>query len=66
LWFAALFEVNMEIGLITPPTGINFFLARNVFKINATDLFRGVIPFLIMCVAFPEISTWLPGSMLGK
>ena len=72
LWFAVLFEVNMEIGLITPPMGINFFLVRNVFKIGASDLFWGVLPFLMMCVAFlfvlvafPSLSTWLPGLMLG-
>jgi C4-dicarboxylate transporter, DctM subunit len=64
--------VNMEIGLITPPMGINFFLVRNVFKINATDLFWGVLPFMIMCVAFlfvlvafPSLATWLPGLMIG-
>jgi tripartite ATP-independent transporter DctM subunit len=72
LWFAVLFEVNMEIGLITPPMGINFFLVRNVFKIDSGDLFWGVMPFLIMLVvflfillAFPAITTWLPGLMLG-
>jgi C4-dicarboxylate transporter, DctM subunit len=72
LWFAVLFEVNMEIGLITPPMGINFFLVRNVFKIDATSLFWGVLPYMIMLVAFlfvlvafPTIATWLPGLMLG-
>jgi C4-dicarboxylate transporter, DctM subunit len=71
LWFAILFEVNMEVGLITPPMGINFFLVRNVFKIDSGALFWGVLPYLIMLVAFlgvlvafPSISTWLPGLML--
>jgi C4-dicarboxylate transporter, DctM subunit len=73
LWFAVLFEVNMEIGLITPPMGINFFLVRNVFKIDAGDLFWGVLPYMIMLiaflfvlVAFPTLATWLPGLMLGR
>jgi tripartite ATP-independent transporter DctM subunit len=73
LWFAILFEVNMEVGLITPPMGINFFLVRNVFKIDSGALFWGVLPYLIMLVAFlgvlvafPAISTWLPGLMLGS
>jgi C4-dicarboxylate transporter, DctM subunit len=72
LWFAVLFEVNMEIGLITPPMGINFFLVRNVFKIDSGDLFWGVLPYLAMLViflfvlvAFPAISTWMPGLMFG-
>jgi C4-dicarboxylate transporter, DctM subunit len=73
LWFAVLFEVNMEVGLITPPMGINFFLVRNVFKIASGDLFWGVLPYLIMLVAFlgvlvafPALTTWLPGLMLGS
>ena len=72
LWFAVLFEVNMEIGLITPPMGINFFLVRNVFKIDSGDLFWGVLPYLIMLiaflfvlVAFPSVAIWLPGLMIG-
>jgi C4-dicarboxylate transporter, DctM subunit len=72
VWFAVLFEVNMEIGLITPPMGINFFLVRNVFKIDSGDLFWGVLPYMVMLVAFlfilvafPSISTWLPGLMMG-
>ena len=73
LWFAILYEVNMEIALITPPMAINFFLVKNVFKISSGDLFEGVLPFLAMLVAFlfvlvafPPLSTWLPGLMLGR
>ncbi len=73
LWFAILFEVNMEIALITPPMGINFFLVKNVFHISSTDLFKGVLPYLAMLiiflfilVAFPPLSTWLPSLMIGK
>jgi tripartite ATP-independent transporter DctM subunit len=73
LWFAVLFEINMEIALITPPMGINFFLVRNVFKIAAGELFWGVLPYLVMLViflfvilAFPPLSLWLPGLMMGR
>ncbi|MGD0917070.1 MAG: TRAP transporter large permease [Thermodesulfobacteriota bacterium] len=73
LWFAVLYEVNMEIALITPPMAINFFLVRNVFKISSSDLFEGVLPylavlviFLFILVAFPPLSIWLPGLMIGK
>jgi tripartite ATP-independent transporter DctM subunit len=72
LWFAVLFMVNMEAGLITPPMGVNFFLVRNVFDIPSNDLFHGVLPYMIMLilflailVIFPSISTWLPGMMMG-
>jgi tripartite ATP-independent transporter DctM subunit len=70
IWFAILYEVNMEIALITPPMAINFFLVKNVFKISTSDLFKGTWPYLVMLViflfilvAFPPLSTWLPGLM---
>jgi C4-dicarboxylate transporter DctM subunit len=70
LWFAILYEVNMEIALITPPMAINFFLVKNVFKISSSDLIEGVMPYLAMLVAFlfilvafPPLTTWLPGLM---
>jgi len=73
LWFAILYEVNMEIALITPPMAINFFLVKNVFNISSSDLMEGVAPYLAMLVAFlfvlvafPPLSTWLPGLMMGK
>jgi C4-dicarboxylate transporter DctM subunit len=72
IWFAVLFMVNMEVSLITPPMGINFFMVRNVFKIDSKDLFMGVVPYLVMLilflfllVAFPSVTTWLPGLMMG-
>jgi C4-dicarboxylate transporter DctM subunit len=72
LWFAVLYLVNMETSLITPPMGINFFLVKNVFNIESIDLMKGVFPYLIVLViflfilvVFPEISTWLPGLMIG-
>jgi tripartite ATP-independent transporter DctM subunit len=70
IWFAILYEVNMEIALITPPMAINFFLVKNVFKISTSDLFKGTLPYLVMLViflfilvAFPPLSTWLPNLM---
>ena len=73
LWFGILFVINMEIALITPPMGINFFLVRNNFDISSMDLVKGVWPFLIMLVlflaitvAFPQLSLWLPGLMVGN
>ena len=73
LWFGILFVINMEIALITPPMGINFFLVRNSFDISSMELIRGVWPFLIMLVlflavtvAFPQLSLWLPGLMIGN
>jgi C4-dicarboxylate transporter DctM subunit len=73
LWFGILFVINMEIALITPPMGINFFLVRNTFNISSIELIKGVWPFLIVLllflaitITFPQLSLWLPGMMLGK
>ncbi|MBN2038852.1 MAG: TRAP transporter large permease [Spirochaetes bacterium] len=72
IWFAVLYEVNMEIALITPPMAMNFFLVKNVFKISSSDLLKGLMPyllvlivFLFIIVAFPSLSTWLPELMVG-
>jgi tripartite ATP-independent transporter DctM subunit len=73
VWFAVLYLVNMEVSLLTPPMGINFFLVKNLFEIDTVDLFKGVLPylgmlviFLFLLVAFPQISLWLPGLMIGE
>ena len=72
VWFGVLFLVNMEIGLITPPMGINLFIARNTFGISTGELIKGVLPFLVVLlvflfilVAFPQLSLWLPNLMKG-
>ena len=73
LWIGVWYVVNMEIGLITPPMGINLFLTGSVFKVASSDLMKAVLPFLAVCVlflalvvGFPQLSLWLPGIMLGK
>jgi C4-dicarboxylate transporter DctM subunit len=73
VWFGILVVVNMQIGLITPPLGLDLYIMRNTFGIPTNVLLRGVIPFLIVLlvflailVAFPQITLWLPGMMMGK
>jgi C4-dicarboxylate transporter DctM subunit len=73
VWFGIVFTVNTQLGLITPPLGIDLFAVTNVFKIPTRDLLRGVAPFftillifLVIIIAFPQLSLWLPSQMLGK
>jgi C4-dicarboxylate transporter DctM subunit len=73
IWFGVLYVVNMEIGLITPPMGLTLFFVRGAFDIPMGNLLRGVLPFLVVLfiflavlIAFPQISLWLPGMMIGK
>ncbi len=62
--------VTLEIGLITPPMGINLFFMRNTFGISMSDLLRGTAPFLVAVFLFlivilfvPQLSLWLPRLM---
>jgi C4-dicarboxylate transporter DctM subunit len=65
-----LYVVNLEIGLITPPMGVNLYFVRNTFNIKTAELLKGATPFLITLVIFlfiilfvPEVSLWLPRMM---
>ena len=64
--------VNMEIGMITPPVGLNLFVTAGVAKMSVTNVVKAALPwvgimfiFLIMVTYIPSISTWLPTTMMG-
>lgn len=72
IWFGILLVKVVEIGLITPPIGINCFVVKGVAGDNLKigQLFRGVIPFLIadvvtliILMVFPGLSLWLTSYM---
>lgn len=70
VWLGVLYTVNMEIGLITPPMGLNLFVARQMFNLKTGELIKGVLPFLITLFVFlfllvlvPDIALWLPSLM---
>jgi C4-dicarboxylate transporter DctM subunit len=71
IWFGVLVVRVVEIGLITPPIGLNVFIIRGIAKdISTFEIFRGVMPFfaadivcVILLVAFPQISLFLPSLM---
>lgn len=68
VWWGIVNVMLIEIGMITPPVGINVFVMHGLRKdIPLTTIFKGVTPFLLAnlvalttVVAFPEIVTWLP------
>lgn len=71
--FAIVTVICMELGLITAPVGLNLFVTASVAKEPVTTVIRGVIPYLIimaliliLIVAIPEISTWLPNFVYGS
>ena len=64
--------VNMEIGMITPPVGLNLFVTAGVAQMSVMDVVRAALPwmgilfiFLIMVTYIPGISTFLPTLMMG-
>ena len=73
-WFAVIFTINMEIGLITPPVGLNLYVINGIVPdVGLPTVLKGALPFMlcmvvaiiILCV-FPEIATWLPTAMMGR
>ena len=73
-WFAVILTINMEIGLITPPVGLNLYVINGIApNITLAEILRGSIPYVLCMVAgivilclVPGIATWLPELMLGK
>ncbi len=73
IWFAVILTINMEVGLITPPVGLNLYVLKGVAPdIPLVTVLKGSLPFvLIMFLAmvilafFPDIALWLPNQMLG-
>jgi tripartite ATP-independent transporter DctM subunit len=70
IWFGVIMVRVMEIGLITPPIGMNAFMLAGVSKLPLDVIFRGIIPFffadiahVIILIVFPKISLWLPQTM---
>ena len=71
IWFGVIIVMTVELGLITPPVGMNVFVINSIArKISLQTIFRGVLPFvaadvlrLIILVAFPAIVLYLPTTM---
>ena len=72
IWFGVLVVKYIEIGLLTPPVGLNVYVVKSVVgsEIELETIFKGVIWFLacevvivILLIAFPQISLYLPGLM---
>jgi len=71
IWFGVIIVRVTEIGLITPPVGLNVFVIKGIAEdVPMFTIFQGIMPFLvadivllIVLIAFPEISLFLPGFM---
>ena len=73
IWFAVIMTVNLEIGPVTPPVGLNLYIVKNIAPdVPMSHVLIGVIPFVIIevlvivCVCiWPELALWLPNKMIG-
>jgi tripartite ATP-independent transporter DctM subunit len=71
IWFGVYMTLMQEIAMLTPPIGLNVFvMAKIAPDVPMTDIFRGVTPFVLICLvavllltAVPQIATWLPSLM---
>ncbi|CAM5194897.1 TRAP transporter large permease protein OS=Castellaniella defragrans OX=75697 GN=HNR28_001078 PE=3 SV=1 [Castellaniella defragrans] len=75
LWFGIFMTLMMEMALITPPVGLNLFVAQNIrlSRGNISDVYIGVLPFVIamliftaILIYFPDVALWLPDKVFNK
>ena len=73
-WFAVILTINMEIGLISPPVGLNLYVINGIApEIPLKTILKGSLPYvacmviaiLILCL-FPNVATWLPTILMGS
>lgn len=74
VWFTILFAVCLQTSFLTPPVGFALFYIKGVCPpdINVVDIYRGVVPFiilqllcLILVYLLPGIVSWLPAVAYG-
>ena len=73
IWFAVVLTINMEIGLISPPVGLNLYVINGIAPdISLKTILMGSLPYvacmviaIILLCLFPSIATWLPNMVMG-
>jgi tripartite ATP-independent transporter DctM subunit len=74
IWFGIIVVLVIEMGLISPPVGLNVFVVKGVApNVPLGTIYRGILPFwcamgvcVALLVAFPQIALFLPDTMLGR
>src|SRR5881398_429183 len=73
VWFGVILTIDMEIGLIHPPVGLNIYIVNAIAPdVPVVKVMWGTIPYVlcmmlaivILCI-FPDIATWLPDHLMG-
>ena len=71
VWFGVLVVIVVQIGMISPPVGMNIFVVKNLLRhVSIGTIFKGITPFtvalfalLALIVTWPGLATWLPSLM---
>ena len=65
--FGVITLINFSVGMITPPVGLNLFVAMSISKMSLQEVFKACLPFIAMMLLalivisyVPWFSTWLP------
>jgi tripartite ATP-independent transporter DctM subunit len=72
IWFGVIMVILLEMGLISPPVGVNVFVVKGLVpEVPMGEIFKGILPFWIamgvcvaILVAFPEIALFIPNQMI--
>lgn len=74
VWFGIIMTVNMEMGLITPPVGLNLYVIKGIApQIRLKEILLGALPYIgvlalsiVLFSVFPDIVMWLPNMLYGS
>jgi TRAP-type C4-dicarboxylate transport system permease large subunit len=72
IWFGVLMVILLEMGLISPPVGINVFVVKGLLpEVPMGQIFAGILPFwiamgvcIVLIIAFPDIALVIPNTMI--
>ncbi len=73
IWFGVMLTLNMEVGLITPPVGLNLYVINGIVPdVDLKTVLLGALPFMlcillgiVLLMLFPQIALWLPSVLMG-
>jgi tripartite ATP-independent transporter DctM subunit len=74
IWFGVIVVIVLEMGLISPPVGVNCFVVRTIAPdVKLQTIFAGIMPFwaamlvmILLLIAFPKLATFLPSAMYAR
>ncbi|MBU2055059.1 MAG: TRAP transporter large permease [Proteobacteria bacterium] len=74
IWFGVIMTINMEVGLITPPVGLNLYIVQGIAPdVPLGRVLAGSVPFvlvlllgIVICSIWPELTLWLPNKMITR